>query len=279
MSSISDIKNYMLFLKEKCGLMVTLHPHERESLITSSELISFNIHESPYCIYVKSHPTAQRHCIERQGKVFDKCKSGSYCGACYAGVWEYVYPISNGKECVGFISVSGYGCDGAESFVKRTAEKYSIDKRELSELYATLRSDMPSKKDVDVLITPLCNMLELAYIKSEDNVAAELSLTDKTAAYIRRNHTQNISLDDVCREFSCSHSHLSHTFKSIVGMSFREYLTHLRIEDAKSLLAHSKLGVTEIALSVGFSDSNYFSNVFKGKVGISPLAYRKIKKE
>ena len=277
MSNISDIKNYILFLKSRCGLMITLHPYAKENLITSSELISFNIHESPYCIYVKSHPAAQKHCIERQCKVFDRCKDGSFCGRCYAGVTEYVYPISNGHEAVGFISVSGYRSEGADSFIFRCAEKYSIDRAALSKLYSSLSDTLPKKEEVDTLIMPLCNMLELAYIKSEDSAAAEESFVSRVLAYIKRNHTADITLDEVCRHFSCSHSHLSHTFKKSVGTSFREYLTHLRIEDAKALLSYSRLSVTEIALSVGFSDSNYFSSVFKKSVGKSPLAYRRIK--
>lgn len=277
MKNISDIKNYILFLKEKCGLMVTLHPHEKENLITSSELISFNIHESPYCIYVKSHPTAQKHCIERQSKIFDRCKSGSFCGTCYAGVAEFVYPISNGREVVGFISVSGYRCDSCESFIERASKNYSIPHTELKKLYVTLNEKMPPKEKIDTLIEPLCNMLELAYIKSEDSAIADEPYISRVIAYIKRHHTQNITLDDVCREFSCSRSHLSHSFKSSTGMGFREYLAHLRIEDAKTLLLHSRLTVTEIAMSVGFSDSNYFSNVFKSLVGVSPLTYRKKK--
>jgi AraC-like DNA-binding protein len=52
-------------------------------------------------------------------------------------------------------------------------------------------------------------------------------------------------------------------------------LTSLRIEDAKLLLLNSELTVTEIAFSVGYGDSNYFSNIFKQKVGMSPRDYRK----
>ena len=60
------------------------------------------------------------------------------------------------------------------------------------------------------------------------------------------------------------------------GQSFREYLVSVRLKAAKSLLCHSRLSITEIAFSVGFSDSNYFSNVFKAKEGITPGKYRKL---
>ncbi len=49
----------------------------------------------------------------------------------------------------------------------------------------------------------------------------------------------------------------------------------LRLSHAKRLLKYSTLNVTEISFAVGFSDANYFSNVFKRREGLSPLAYRR----
>lgn len=274
MYDVSEIKNYILFLKNKCSLSITLHPVGDERLISSSELITFNIHDNSYCIYVKTFPHAQKHCVARQHKITEKCKNGSFCGSCYAGVKEYVYPISNGNDIVGFICVSGYKTQNYESYIKSVSDKFDILADNLKETYRFLRDKIPAKEEVDTLIAPLKSMLELAYIKTDGQRKKE-ELIDKIIRYIKRYHTQNISLDDVCREFSCSRSHISHIFKKKTGQSFREYLTFIRIEDAKALLKYSRLTVTEIAFSVGFTDSNYFSNVFKKYVGVSPREYRK----
>ena len=61
-------------------------------------------------------------------------------------------------------------------------------------------------------------------------------------------------------------------------MTVREYITQLRIEDAKQLLKFSNISVTEIAMTVGYTDSNYFTSLFKQKVGITPSKYRKEQK-
>lgn len=275
MCDITDIKNYILFLKRECGLLVTLHPLKKEQLILSSELMTFNIHENPYCIYIKSFPNAHRHCIERQKRIVEKCREGSFCGTCFAGVKEYVYPITNGKEILGFISVSGYRGDNVESYINATAKKYVILQDSLSKAALNLKRDMPSKERIDTLIVPLSNMLELAYIRSEGNAKNEESLIDSVIRYIKQHHTQSITLEDVCGHFVFSRSHISHMFKTHTGRSFREYLTDIRVEDAKSLLRYSRLSMTEIAFSVGFRDYTYFSNVFKKCVGVSPSAYRK----
>ncbi len=276
MYDISSIKNYILYLKNKCSLSVTLHPLTEEALMLTGDLISFNIHDNSYCIYVKTFPSAQKHCIERQPKIGEHFKQGSFCGACYAGVKEFVYPIMSREKTVGFICVSGYMTENAESYIKRTSEKFLIPEENLREVYfSSLKKNMPSKEEVDTIIRPLCDMLELAYLKTEDTVQNEEDITDSVVRFLKQYHTENIGLDDICNHFSCSHSHISHLFKKRKGKNIREYICDLRIEDAKSLLKYSNLTITEIAYSVGFGDSNYFSNVFRKKVGVSPMKFRK----
>ena len=134
---------------------------------------------------------------------------------------------------------------------------------------------MPSKSELDTLIIPLCNMLELAYIRSEGEPALAHGTIEAVIPYIKRHHTEPITLDDICARFLCSRSYISHIFKKNTGKSFREYLTEIRLDDAKMLLTYSALSITEISFSVGFSDSGYFSSVFKKRFGISPASYRK----
>ena len=119
-------------------------------------------------------------------------------------------------------------------------------------------------------------MLELAYTKIGDESSDEETLIDSVVRYLKQYHTENITLKDICDYFSCSRSHISHTFKKKTGKNIREFLTDCRLEDAKSLLKYSNLSITEIAYSVGFGDSNYFSNVFKKSVGMSPMKYRNL---
>ena len=53
-----------------------------------------------------------------------------------------------------------------------------------------------------------------------------------------------------------------------------KYLTNLRIERAKELLAHSDLRAADIAEAVGYNDPHYFYEIFKKKTGQTPGAYR-----
>jgi AraC-like DNA-binding protein len=58
-----------------------------------------------------------------------------------------------------------------------------------------------------------------------------------------------------------------------VGMTPITYLNRYRVKQAKALLDGAEKGITEIAVEVGFSSSNYFTRVFREEVGVSPRAY------
>lgn len=274
MQDITDIINYILYLKNKCGLSISIHAAEGDDLIVNSDLINFNIHDNSYCIYIKTQPGAQERCVNQQRKVLSKCQNGMFCGTCYAGVREYVYPILNAGETVGFISVSGCRAETPEIYWEAMAKKFAAPYEKVQKMYGCLKEELPPKGETDTLLIPLCRMLELAYLKYEKGNLKK-SLVDEVQLYVKRHHTQNITLEDVGDYLSCSCSYISHSFKKQTGLSFREYLTSIRLENAKLLLRCSDLTVTEIAFSVGFDNSNYFSNVFKKCVGMSPMAYRR----
>ncbi len=275
MSLIEQIKSYILFLKKDMGLQITLHPSGVEGVIMPTELSVFNIHDNSYCIFAKSCNELYDHCIECQKKVRQRVKQGSFIGTCHAGVKELIYPITDGTERGGFISVSGYKSENAPSYLKRLSQKYALPYRQLQEVYDSLQDEMPPKDRVDTLISPLIRMLELAYLQKESLPTPTLSFADEVAIYINRHHCRDITSEDICRRFNCSRSYMSGCFNRDMGMSVREYITRLRIEDAKQLLIHSKISITEIALTVGYTDSNYFTNLFKNKVGVTPGEYRK----
>ncbi len=93
--------------------------------------------------------------------------------------------------------------------------------------------------------------------------------------YIRDNyHRRDLSLRELCSTLSISKSYFSPIFKSHTGMTFVEYLTQLRMERAKELLATEDLMGYEIAEEVGFKNAHYFSLTFKKQTGLSPTEYR-----
>ncbi len=91
------------------------------------------------------------------------------------------------------------------------------------------------------------------------------------------NYTDNLTIEDACRETSLSPGNFCTIFKNAVGMGFHAYLNARRIENACCLLKQTDLPVEEIASLSGFSDIKTFYRVFRKETGTSPLNFRKNK--
>lgn len=97
------------------------------------------------------------------------------------------------------------------------------------------------------------------------------------ATYIDNHFSERISLELLASHFGLSKEHLSRTFHSYMGISFKKYLTRIRMHYAYQQLISTDLTIVDIALNNGFSDSRAFIHNFKEAYGITPLKYRKIK--
>ncbi len=101
-------------------------------------------------------------------------------------------------------------------------------------------------------------------------------LTD-IEAYLQEHYAENITNTQLSRQFGLVPSYLSKLFKTYMGVTPSKYLTSLRIEQAKRLIEASPRRLSkEIASAVGFSDSLYFSRVFKKETNYSPAEYKRI---
>ena len=99
-----DICRYLDFLRDEPGYCITLHGEPAEW----PEFVRYNFHPNPYCHYVKTVCECWSECIARQRKVTAACRDVAFFGICYAGVGEYVYPLTADGVQIGFLSVSGY---------------------------------------------------------------------------------------------------------------------------------------------------------------------------
>lgn len=96
----------------------------------------------------------------------------------------------------------------------------------------------------------------------------------RISRYISANYRLPLPLKDLGKEFGVSESHLSRKFKEYTGIGLREYITYVRITNAEKLLLETKLPITQVAELCGYTDSNYFSVVFKRIKGRPPYSYR-----
>lgn len=98
---------------------------------------------------------------------------------------------------------------------------------------------------------------------------------EHTQDYMVNHYQEPLTLEGLAQMAGLSVSHYSRLFKKYIGYSPIDYLTHLRIDRAKELLALSDYKLKSVANSVGYSDEFYFSRIFKKIEGISPREYAK----
>lgn len=83
-----------------------------------------------------------------------------------------------------------------------------------------------------------------------------------------------LTVDDMARTAMYSKFHFSRMFRQVTGVSPGRFLSTVRFQEAKRLLASTSLSVAEISNRVGFSSLGTFSTRFKSSVGVTPTEYR-----
>ena len=123
-------------------------------------------------------------------------------------------------------------------------------------------------------LTELIVYLSRAYTQSETTEAHALLRVGNVIGALENNFSQQWKVEDLLPIAHMSRSNLMRVFRKATGQTPIEYLVRLRIQRAMELLRNTDLPITEIAMEVGFNDSNYFTRQFRKALQISPRAYR-----
>lgn len=92
--------------------------------------------------------------------------------------------------------------------------------------------------------------------------------------YIQKNIDRPISLDEVAQNIHLSPSYLSRTFKRTLHINFIDYINTQKIALAGEKLAFSQVPVCQLAKQIGFSQTSYFTKLFKHHTGLTPSKFR-----
>lgn len=146
---------------------------------------------------------------------------------------------------------------------------------EFSELLSRLHQQIDSCLSLNNLLTLTIESVRGLCGYYRDNAPAGNSPVITSAkAYILQHYAEKIYLSHIAEYVQLNPQYLSVLFKAEAGVSITDYITEVRIEQAKAALRGTTDSINQIAEAVGYSDPHYFSRVFSNVVGMSPKNYR-----
>lgn len=93
--------------------------------------------------------------------------------------------------------------------------------------------------------------------------------------YLNSQYANDISLDCLAERFSISKYYMARCFTAFSGVSIKQYLNTIRINQAKQLLCNTADPIALISEKTGFYDSNHFIKMFRKQENLTPLQFRK----
>lgn len=239
------------------------------------------------------------------------CRRGTFSFVTLSDVYEHK---SDGKGCLKFINLnfnfnaisysvitellhnfSGFvfQCDDEETIkfenilkqIKYEDENNKpLGKRYIKNLLDNLLIEVyRKKKDFDTLGYDKGKLDKEKYNKINADVkstfidseyAALPHSVQRVVYYVNAHFKEQITLKDVSDYAEIEYTSIGKYIKKYLNVSFKEYLTDIRLTYAKNLLCNTDVTITELAFYCGYSTVTYFISEFKKKYGCSPREYR-----
>lgn len=183
--------------------------------------------------------------------------------------------------------------DQIYTWIDQYMNSYQLKKRYLLELEVFINRELYKKKKEDYILKS-CEV----FLMNSDNIEAfkrqlKLKLSEElkdiilqnnsnleeliqdAKKYIQNHYMEDLTLESVANEMCMSSYYFSKVFKREADINFIDYLTEVRIDNAKYKIRNTNKSIKQISKEVGYNDANYFSRVFKKNTGYSPSKYKK----
>lgn len=111
--------------------------------------------------------------------------------------------------------------------------------------------------------------MDIPAVRSDDEL-----LMDRVVQSVNRHLADSeFTTEQLCEEVGLSRAQLHRKMKELTGMPASEFVRGIRLEQAARLLRERKMGIAQVAYSVGFSTAGHFSTVFKKHFGVTPSQF------
>lgn len=238
--------------------------------------------ENPFCAMMAGKSRACAACLQLQQTLAESARDESQTEMCQVGLCDTAVPVRLGEQLVGFLHTGQvFRKKPSEAQFRKVLEltrQWGIQEtpEDLKEAYFDTR--VLSQKEHEAVVKLLeifaSHLSELSnqIVVQQNN--AEPPMITRAKEYIKQNHAEDLSLAQVAKAVNTSTFYFCKMFKKGTGLHFTEFVSRVRIENAKNLLLNPNLRISEIAYQVGFQSLTHFNRVFKKIAGESPTEYR-----
>jgi AraC-like DNA-binding protein len=228
-----------------------------------------------FCSLVRLCPECREKCKESDLNAFRRSQETkkAYTYKCHMGLTETVTPIICDGNIVGYIMMGQKLMGEDVDAVKRNVESFPDEKSR-----EKMRDALAKMKFTDIEeLNAARKLVEIcaSYLHMKKLIKyRETPLSVLLDSYIGEHLRDELDVKKMCKEFKMSKSSLYLVSYESFGMGITEYIREKRLGCAKELLRTTEAPISEIAESVGYTDSNYFTKVFKKSTGVTPSKWR-----
>ena len=193
---------------------------------------------------------------------------------------EFIFAEEN--FCLPSISMLAGNCaelkelfERREPFIllKDSDEIYSVMKNLIIELDG---QNSVNSLIIQLLLSQLLIMISRLAFETGRNSPEKTDIYIKKAVqYIQHNYDRDLKVKDIAEAVNLHPIYFHRIFKSGIGCSVMEYVTKLRMEKAKMLLARTDIPIIDISGYIGINSRQHFSYLFRKSTGIAPSRFRK----
>ena len=179
-----------------------------------------------------------------------------------------------------YMYISFVGYRGNELMESLKISTHNFVFHDVDEIYDFWKKGLLANPNVIGLISESILLYTFATLGNrlfpENNKSKQQHSVDLIKKYIDDHFNEkNFSLENMSRELSYNKKYISYIFKKQTGTGIIEYLNTIRIQNACTMITQGFTSITDISDGCGYSDAQYFSKIFKAKMGIAPTQHIK----
>lgn len=268
------------------GLEVSVYPADK--MVAASSIdglpVGFRRHMSAFCRLVKGRN--RRGCQGFDSRITNR-RAGEvgrvFVQRCHAGVAEAVVPVFGqsghlATVLVGQVVTEAVAAEGFDGVWRRVGSG-EVDRELLRRAYGELPRIAEHEllrigRLLDCALRGMVGGMDAEMLEREMSIQ-QFPQVRNALRILAEERCWHISQAEMARRVHVSTAHFSRLFKRVVGHTFSDYLTELRMSEAQNLLHHTKLTVNDIARRLGYSRQSYFTRRFRAVTGLTPSGYRR----